>query len=528
MRKSIELHRRTSWIALVGMLLLLLSACASIREEYAATPSQAFDRPEETKLGRAYAEAQSRHPGLSGFRLINNGSSALLTRAALADVAERSIDFQSYIYDDDDIGKFLLERLIAAADRGVRVRMLLDDQELGLNDSLLVLINSHPNIEVRTFNPFPDRTRWSRWFQLLSRLEHLGKRMHNKVFAVDGHAAILGGRNISNRYFEGQSDSNFRDFDLVAFGPIVKQVSAHFDEYWNSSIAVPVAAYPEGVGDRRLADYAKELRESADPEIGPFAEYRSRSAEFEQRVLKGQDDLIWATGTAVAEPPIRQKAGETKSSSEIARTLAIVRQNAKTEMTVETAYFVPTQRGVEVLADLVKRGVRVRILTNSLASTDVVPVHAGYARYREALLDAGVELHEYRTDAPRPTGVRQLLRVGRSESALHAKAIVFDRRMVWIGSANFDPRSRRLNTEDGFLIESEALAKRVLDTMERDLGPENSWRVTLEKDPDSGQKRLYWTGLRNGQMIRLEDEPDVTRGRKASLRVYSLIPEDLL
>ena len=417
MKPWLERIRQRALPLVSATLILLLAACATIRDDYKAQPSHALDRPEETALGRAYKEAQTRQPGMSGFRLINNGVSALLTRAALADVAEKTIDVQSYIYDKDEVGNFLLERLAAAADRGVRVRMLLDDQELGLDDELLAMIDSHPNMEVRIFNPFSDRARWSRHIQLLARLDHLGKRMHNKVWAVDNQAAILGGRNISNRYFEGQGDSNFRDFDLVGFGPIVKEVSAHFDTYWNSAIVVPVRAYPSKPGDKRLSDYIKDLGEKIDPELGAHAEYNRRKAEFHQRVLKGQEDLIWAKGTAVAEPPIRQKAGETKPSSEVARAIAIARQNAKKEMTVESAYFVPGQRGVEVLGELVKRGVRVRILTNSLASTDVVPVHSGYVRYRQALLEAGVELHEYRVDAPRPVGVGQVLRVGRSASA---------------------------------------------------------------------------------------------------------------
>ena len=528
MRKQVDLVRQRLGFAAAAMLLVLVAACATIRTDYKAEPSYSHDKPEETTLGKAYAAAEAKRPGESGFRLINNGSSALLTRAALADVAERTLDVQSYIFDRDDVGNFILDRLVAAADRGVRVRMLLDDHEVGLDDRLLRMIDAHPNMEVRTFNPFPDRSRWSRSLQLLSRLDHLGKRMHNKVFAVDGHAAILGGRNISNRYFEGMGDSNFRDFDLVAFGPIVKEVSRHFDEYWNSSIAVPVKAYPTDIGQQRFADYIKQVRDSADPEIGPHAEYNRRKSEFHNRVLKGQEDLIWAKGIAVAEPPIRQKPGEAKPSSEVARAIAIVRQKTQKEMVVESAYFVPGERGVAVLADLVKKGVRVRVLTNSLASTDVVPVHSGYARYREALLEAGVELHEYRPDSPRPTAASTILRVGKSGSALHAKAIVFDRRMVWVGSANFDPRSRRLNTEDGFMIESEALAKRMMDTIERDFSGENSWKVTLEPDPQTGTKRLYWTGLRNGQVLKLDTEPDASATRKALVKLFSVVPEDLL
>ena len=528
MKRSLASFRSKSWLA-AAALLLLVAACAAIRENHPAPPSYAFKEPGQTTLGRAYADAQAEHPGESGFRLLNSGSSALLTRAAMADLAERSIDLQYYIYDADEVGAFLLERIVAAADRGVRVRMLLDDQSIGINDADLALIDAHPNIEVRGFNPFPDRSRWSRPLQLVTRLERLGKRMHNKVFSVDGQVAVLGGRNITNRYFEGEGDSNFRDLDVVASGPVVKQVDTHFDEYWNSTLAVPVGAYPARAGDRKLADYIRELQSRANVDIGPNAEYRKRKAEFERRLLKGQAELIWARSTALAEPPIRQKPGELKPSSEIGRALAIARQSTTKEMVIETAYFVPGERGVEVLSELVRRGVRVRVLTNSLASTDVVPVHAGYARYREALLAAGVELHEYRVDAPRPSAPTQLLRLGRSESALHAKAIVYDRRLVWIGSANLDPRSRRLNTENGFLIESEELAERVLKTIERDFTGENSWRVTLEADPQTHQKRLHWHSVQDGQPVRLDREPGVGAWRLFSVILYSLlVPEELL
>ena len=522
-------YRHRTWLAAAGALLLLVGACASIRENHPAPPSYAFSQPEQTTLGRAYADAQAQHPGESGFRLLNSGSNALLTRAAMADLAERTIDLQYYIYDADEVGAFLLERIVAAAGRGVRVRMLLDDQSLGLDDDALALLDAHPNIEVRAFNPYPDRSRWSRTLQLITRLEHLGKRMHNKVFSVDGQVAVLGGRNINNRYFEGEGESNFRDMDVVASGPVVKDVDAHFDTYWNSPLAVPVAAYPARAGDRKLGEYIKELQHRVSEETGAHAEYRKRKAEFERRLLKGQAELIWAKSTALAELPVRKKPGELKPSSEIGRALATARQQTKKEMVIETAYFVPGERGVEILSELVRRGVRVRVLTNSLASTDVVPVHAGYARYRSALLAAGVELHEYRADAPRPSAPTQLMRLGRSESALHAKAIVYDRRLVWIGSANLDPRSRRLNTENGFLIESEVLAERVLTWMERDFTGENSWRVTLEADPQTEQKRLYWHGMKDGKEVRLDREPGADALRQLSVFVYSLlVPEELL
>ena len=507
---------------------LLLAACATIVPDYQAVPSRAFADVAATPLGRSYAPAQARYPGWSGFRLINNGVSALLTRAALADVAERSIDIQYYIFDADESGAFLIERLIAAADRGVRVRLLLDDHELDVDDGTLVRIDAHPNIEVRLFNPFPGRARWTRNLQLLMNLGTLGNRMHNKVFAVDGTVAVMGGRNISNRYFEGRAESNFRDMDLLAAGDVVREVERSFDEYWNSRIAVSVQALGEAPAVDDHALHFAELRDEAAQGRGPYAEYGARRDEFVARVLFGAEDMTWAQGHMVAEPPLRQAAGADKSTSVVARALAIARQATHRELEYEVAYFVPGERGVKVLGDVAARGVRVRVMTNSLAATDVVPVHAGYAASRVALLAAGVELYEYRPDAKRPEPLHRL-RLGSSGSALHAKVVVHDRRVVWIGSANFDPRSRYINTEAGLLIDSAELAAKVLASMERDYSPAQSWKLELER-VESGEQRIAWIGERDGKPVRLSEEPGAGLLRRLGVGLFSILPgiEDLL
>jgi putative cardiolipin synthase len=521
---------RTCWRRGATLLLLVLAAsCATIPENYKAEPSSAFNRPQETTLGRAYATAQAQHASASGFRLLNNGISALMTRAAMADLAERAIDVQYYIFDNDDVGRFLLERLLAAAERGVRVRILLDDSELDFEDEFLARLDAHPNIEIRVFNAFPVRARWARTLQLVIHLDRLGRRMHNKVFAVDGQVAVLGGRNIGNRYFEARSESNFRDVDVFATGPVVGEVSGQFDAFWNSAIVTPVAAFAKAPL-QSTAQLSAALRQNGDTGVGPHAEYLESLPEFARRLIYGSADLIWAQSRAIAEPPVRQASSQAKPSSEIARAHAIERQRAQKEMVMETAYFVPGDRGVELLSALAQRGVRVRILTNSLVSTDVPAVHAGYSRYREALVGAGIELHEYRSDAPRPERREQFMHIGRSESALHAKAVVYDRRMVWIGSANFDPRSRRLNTEDGLMIDSSVLAERVLATMEQDFSAENSWRLALEPAPDSGQTRLVWTGVSDGKPVRLTNEPGASILRQLKVMFMSILPgmEELL
>ena len=512
-----------------ALLLVFAASCATIPEGHKAEPSQAFSRPQETTLGRAYAAAQAGHPGISGFRLLNNGVSALMTRAAMADLAERAIDVQYYIFDNDEVGRFLLERLLAAAERGVRVRVLLDDLALDFEDDFLARLDAHPNIEMRVFNALPGRARWSRTLQLITHLDRLGRRMHNKIFAADGQVAVLGGRNIGNRYFEARSESNFRDVDVFASGPVVGEVSQQFDAYWNSSIVTPVAAFAKAPLPP-AAQLLEELRRGDDHRVGPHAEYRESLPEFARRLLHGAADLIWAPGRAIAEPPIRQKPGDAKPSSEIARAHAIERQRAQKEMTMEVAYFVPGERGVELLSQLVQRGVRVRILTNSMVSNDVPAVHAGYARYREDLIRGGIELHEYRADAPRPERREQFMSLGRSASALHSKVVVYDRRMVWIGSANFDPRSRRLNTEDGVMIDNAELAARLLATIEQDFSAENSWRLSLENAPATTAQQLVWTGESDGKSVRQTSEPGASLWRQIKLMFLSILPgmEELL
>jgi putative cardiolipin synthase len=514
--------------AALALLLATLVGCVTLQENYPAAPSYSFDRPEETTLGRGAAPLQARHPGLSGYRLIQGGVAALMTRAAMADLAERSIDAQYYVYEPDAAGAFLLERLIAAAERGVRVRLLLDDYMLGFEDvALAKLVDAHPQIEIRVFNPFPNRARWTRPLQLLLQLDRLGMRMHNKVFVADGQKAVIGGRNIGDHYFEAQEASNFRDVDVLASGPIVKEIGRQFDDYWNSPLAVPVAAFGVTFSERWGRRERDELKRLASEPQGPHAQYERRRQEFTDRLLKGAADLVWADAVAVAEQPVRAVPDTSKSArelSQITRTLSDMRRTAQKEVVMVMAYYVPGRRAVENISEMVARGVRVRILTNSLASTDVVAVHAGYANYRAALLAAGVELHEFRVDAERPAPQDHVMRRGSTESALHAKVIVYDRRFLWIGSANADPRSRRLNTEGGLLIESEELAQRLLKGVERDFSPRQSWRLVLETGTDGDPGRIVWTGEADGQPVRLTEEPGAGFARGLEYWFYSILP----
>lgn len=506
---------------------LLLSACASLPGDITLPAPAPLARPETSTLQRAYRQKQSEHPGKTGFRLLNNGVSALLSRAALIDLAEHTIDVQYYIFDADDVGSFLLDRLAAAAERGVRVRLLLDDYLIGFDDSTLARIDAMPNIEVRIFNPYRDRSRWSRPLQMLFNMESLGNRMHNKIIVVDGQIGVMGGRNISNHYFEGEGEGNFRDIDLLMSGPAARDAESIFDAFWNNPIVVPISAFGLAAPDDSLASIRERGR------AGQAAlEYANRSTEFRQRILTGEG-MIYADGRAIGEPPVRRQPGANKSSSEVAKAMAKARQDSRHEATYAVAYFVPGERGVAALGEMAGRGVRVRILTNSLAATDVVAVHAGYAPYREPLVAKGVELYEYRPEAQRPSPTAgHRIRFGRSESALHAKIAIYDRRIVWVGSANFDPRSRHLNTEAGLLVDSPEIAARLLNGIDPDFSPQHSWRLTLE--PDDGapsmEQRLTWTSSQDGQAQRLQREPDAGFWRHIGVGLYSLIPglEELL
>ena len=515
-------------ICLLVLLVALASGCATLERDYPSPAAHSVATPQQSLLGRAHAPVVAANAPRSGYALINNGVRALATRAALADLAERELDVQYYIWDRDEIGIVLMDRVLAAADRGVRVRILLDDYLVAWDDATLKALDRHPNVSVRVFNPYPGRARWTRTLQMLGNLDTLGRRMHNKSFIVDGQVAVLGGRNIADHYFENSDESNFRDIDVLLTGPAAQQAARNFDTYWNSPIVVPAGAYPgepDAQAVARLRGEAAALRAKAD---GPAATYE-RAKDEEKRRIVSTAPFQWATAFAVAEPPERIDAESGQGSSAIAREHAVRRQATTKEMVVEAAYFVPGERGVELLGALVKRGVRVRILTNSLSSTDVIAVHAGYQRYRAPLLAAGIELHEYRVDAPRPSPGWGKFRVGASTSALHAKSVIYDRRWVWIGSANFDPRSRHLNNETGVMIDAPELAERLLASAEIDFSDKNSWRLSLA-DPKDPAQGLRWHGLVGGQAAVLDDEPDSGFGRKLELFFYGLIPglEDLL
>ena len=497
------------WLALV------LAGCATgPRPDYPRTASTAFQDYESTRLGRFFGAAAEEHPDLSGFSLMSQGREAFITRLALADLAERSLDMQYYIWDGDTTGRIIVDRVMKAADRGVRVRLLIDDPYYKANDAVIAALDAHANVEIRLFNSLTNRG-WAT-LDFITDFSRANRRMHNKLMVADNAAAIVGGRNIGDIYYGVNTAHNYRDLDVLAVGPVVRELSGVFDRYWNSASAVPIGAIVDrtyGAADLdairvRLeeeiaaADYPYPIDQDMD-------ELAARSAEF-------RDNLVWAHGRIIADDPESVARGE--DSDDVVEFIRWRVAQLKDELLIESPYFVLPAGAQATVKALHERNVRVRVLTNSLASNDVLPAHSGYAKTRKRLLENGMELYELRpdTDAFRPGW--SLLSKG-SRAALHTKAMAFDREAVFIGSFNLDPRSAWLNTEAGLYIESPELAKRLVAYMATGVVPANSYRVRL--DPNG---EIVWETMKDGQTVQYRDEPDTDFGRRFVADLWKVLP----
>jgi putative cardiolipin synthase len=503
-----------------------LTGCTSIRSGSAPPPSSALGHPETTALGRSLAPVERAHPGESGFRVIEYGLEALVARAALADAAERTIDVQYYIYEQDEAGSLLTLRLLAAADRGVRVRILLDDYKLGDPRELAALC-AQPNIQVRIFNPLRWRELWTRFAQYLIDFHRVDRRMHNKLFVVDNAAAILGGRNIGNNYFDLNSTHSIRDFDLlIAGGPTCHEASAGFDAFWNSAWAVPadrlVARAPTAADLRReRARLAARVQATSAFE----RQYGATRAGYISDLGHDPAALVWAPGQLIMEPP-RKVQEATRQTTLVSEGLDAEWQRTRHEVVVEAAYFVPGAKGVATFRALRARGVSVKLITCSLDASDVPIVYSGYQKYRRDLLAAGVDLYEYKLHA-RSTGPdHKWYRLRPLYAALHSKVMIFDRERVWMGSFNLDPRSMSLNTEIAVIIESRELAAQLGAEITADMAPGRSWHVTLAQGPHGP---LTWTSEEEGRLVTSQREPGGP-GERLREFLVSLIPgfDDLL
>lgn len=481
---------------LILLSLLLLAGCASVPKNYPLTPSTAFQDYRGTSVGKLFGQSAARHPGKSGFDIIRYGRQAFTARIALSDLAEKSLDVQYYIWEADETGRILAERLIKAADRGVKVRVLVDDINLAGKDEMVASMDAHPNIEIRIFNPFANRK--LRGLDFITDLDRVNHRMHNKTMVIDNAVAIIGGRNIGNHYFGVATDANFRDLDIAAAGPVVRDISNVFDHFWNGDSAVPIAALVDRAYTQSdLESARKYLREQIVSGNYPYPLDEDVS-RLRSRLLSIRDNFIWAPGEIVWNDPEEIDQGFHQGA--MIKALYSKMQNLNKELLIESAYFVPRDQGIAELKKLHERGVTVRVLTNSLASNDVVAAHAGHAKYREQLVANGAQLYEIRPDAGL---IKKKLVSGTSKAALHTKTMVFDRESLFIGSFNLDPRSASINTEAGLYVESPALAKRVIAYMDEGVLPENSYHVVLD-----GKGNLEWVTTEDGSEIRYHKDPE--------------------
>ena len=516
---------------------VLLAACASLPpgSSYPKSVSNALARPEQSQLGVRLAAAKAAHPGLSGFKLLPVGIDSFLLRMEMASAATRTLDVEYFLIQSDDTGQLLIGALLRAADRGVRVRVLLDDAGSFGRDAQIRTLAGYPNIELRLFNPFAYRGS----VDLLHVVEYAGDaarlnyRMHNKLMVADNEIGIVGGRNIGDEYFQGGRDFEFGDYDVIAAGPVVNQISKTFDTFWNSPMAIPIEALAEATPTAPELDAYRDVLTAHEAHmIAADTPYMPRliAGEPFASMLAGKSSLVWATAEVIYDSPQKSMVEDGEQGGRLLRQrLGEVAKQVKTELIVVSPYLVPGPGGMQFFETLRKRDVKVRILTNSLASTDMSIVHSGYQAYRVPLLDMGVDLYEVRPvpGAPVDRG-HQLKSPSSGRYALHAKVFVFDRQRVFVGSMNLDQRSLHINTEIGLIIDSPELARQIAARFAEIAQPANSYVLSLGEADAFGHRQVVWHTLEDGKPVEYRDEPAVTLWQKLKVDMYSWLPLDEL
>lgn len=497
-------------LIVIAMLLRILNPLPS--QEHRPADIAVVDRPSEIVAQSAAMSAGA--PGKTGLEVIPTGIDAFAARLALAKAATRTIDAQYYIWEGDLSGRMLLEELVKAADRGVRVRLLIDDNTTSGLDPMWIAANSHPNISVRLFNPLT--IRHPRTANYLFSALRLNRRMHNKSMTFDGAATVIGGRNVGDEYFGAKEKGLFIDLDVVATGKVVGEVEQQFDRYWNSISAFPA----ENILDAQSATTLDQLRNPDFEDKTRATDYREAAETvFRRRYESGKPlPLLWTDVRLVADNP--DKAIDKASRSDlVASQIAPLIRNAKQRFDLVSGYFVPGDQGAELLEGLAERGVKTRVVTNSIAVTDVPVVHAGYAPFRKPLLQSGVRLFEVRPmgeqrEKPKDMGTKFS---GGGES-VHAKTFSIDGKTIFIGSFNFDMRSALLNCEMGFIFDAPDLATQMNGGLDARL-PEYSYEVKLDD-----QNMLAWQTREGGKTVTLQPEPNTTGFSRAMTSFLGWLP----
>ena len=494
---------------------LLLTACSgpALKEDvvrpdptYAAPPAQEGVLWE---LASAIMEAHGSES--SGFRLLDKSYDGLAARLALIDSAESSLDIQTYLWYPDHSGLLVLERAIQAAHRGVHVRLILDDLLTIGQDQFIFELDRSPNIEVRLFNPWKSRGALARGGEFIAEMERMNTRMHDKLLVADGNAAVVGGRNIGDHYFGLSSDYNFHDLDLLGFGRIARQANGMFDHFWNSEWVVSA----DNLDQDEDPEYAKQAwaelqrKNRAAPELASFT---IEAQDWREVLLGLASDLHIGRSLLVYDT-----AQENTISQNLIQKMFGFMDLAQKELLITNAYVIPGQKSIDFLQSLTDRGVDIRLLTNSLASHDVPAVNSHYRGWRDDLINAGVSLYELRADAAIKESIVEVPPVTGEFVGLHTKSVVVDRRYVFIGSMNFDPRSAAINTEAGAFVESEGLAEALAQVMLRDMQPENAWQVFLDE-----KGKPYWVNSDE----RVDKQPARSFSQRVMDKIFKVVPKE--
>ncbi len=500
--------------------MLAIYTCGRFVKTFQVKCSYAFTvKKDETKLDRMVSQLAEEMDGLGvdkdALSLIISNLDAFYVRAVTAAQAERSLDLMYYIWDDDLTGRLLLSEIVEAADRGVRVRLLLDDINAQALDLVYIALNKHPNIEVRMFNPRRVRKGGiRRGLEIILRAINITRRMHNKAFIVDGRVAFVGGRNLADSYFDAGKKSRFRDLDLMLIGPSVKKVEVVFDDFWNSAVVSPIHTLVAVKSAKSLSYWRDKLQRFRDSDIAKvYLNYVSEHINLGCFIKTGEQLFLANKVVVLSDPP--EKALRKKAENWIVKVLSQIIGDAKKTVQIISPYFIPGKVGTRNLSSLVSKGVDVKILTNSLAATDVALVHGGYVPYRRALLKSGVKLYELK-----PDGGSHRLRLFRSSRAsLHAKAFLIDHKTAFIGSFNFDPRSFALNTEMGILFECAPIVERLDLLFSEETAGEMSYRLRLGEN-----NRIYWDFIKNEKLCSIDYEPESNLRRRVLAKIMSWLP----
>jgi len=518
--------------------LLLLGACSTLLPgaDYPRVESVALARPETTRLGAEAAAGSAEHEGRSGFHILTAGVDGFLTRVQLIEAAEKSLDLQYFIFHGDETGRLITDALVRAADRGVRIRVLVDDGATVAGDEQLLALDAHPQIEIRVFNPFDYRgqNRLLRSLDFLLNISRLDYRMHNKLLVADNAVALIGGRNIGNQYFQMDPESQFADDDVVSVGPVAARLSATFDAFWNSGLAIPARALARPESHRgELSEHRSHGRRRAEmqPLASPGVDYVALLATGEPLagLRSGRLPLVWAPAEVIFDSPDKKHVGSGQRAGRLMeRSVAATASRVERELLMVTPYLIPARDELALLLALRARGVTVRILTNSLQGAPEASAQSGYMHYRIPLLEAGVELHEARSLLGNVRGSGQTVRISSFDHyALHAKLFIFDRRQVFLGSMNFDERSRHLNTEIGVIIDSPELAELTVRRFEAMVRPENAYTVRLrprDGEINSRRPRLEWDTVEGGRAVVYDREPARSLKQRLEVGFLTLLP----